>query len=63
MRGSLGETIGEGVCADEHAWAPGRVVKLFKSGHSRRLSWHEAQMTHAVFAAGGPGRSCWAWLP
>ena len=54
MRGSLGEKIGEGVCADVHAWAPGQVVKLFKSGHSRRLSWHEAQMTHAVFAAGGP---------
>jgi hypothetical protein len=54
MGGSLGEKIGEGVCADVHAWAPGQVVKLFKSGHSRRLSWHEAQMTHAVFAAGGP---------
>jgi streptomycin 6-kinase len=54
MRGSLGEKIGEGVCADVHAWAPGQVVKLFKSGHSRRLGWHEAQMTHAVFAAGGP---------
>ena len=54
MRGSLGEKIGEGVCADVHAWAPGQVVKLFKSGHPRRLSWHEAQMTHAVFAAGGP---------
>ena len=54
MRGSLGEKIGEGVCADVHAWAPGQVVKLFKSGHSRRLSWHEVHMTHAVFAAGGP---------
>jgi Ser/Thr protein kinase RdoA (MazF antagonist) len=29
-------------------------VKLFKSGHSRRLGWHEVRMTHAVFAAGGP---------
>jgi phosphotransferase family enzyme len=54
MRGSLGEKIGEGVCADVHAWAPGQVVKLFKSGHSRRLGWHEVRMTHAVFAAGGP---------
>ncbi len=54
MRGSLGEKIGEGVAADVHAWAPGQVVKLFKSGVSRRLSWHEVQMTHTVFAAGGP---------
>jgi len=54
VRGSLGEKIGEGVCADVHAWAPGQVVKLFKSGMSRRLSWHEVHMTHAVFAAGGP---------
>jgi aminoglycoside phosphotransferase (APT) family kinase protein len=29
-------------------------VKLFKSGSSRRLGWHEAHMTDAVFAAGGP---------
>ena len=54
MRGSLGEKIGEGACADVHAWAPGQIVKLFKSGVSRRLSWHEAQMTHAVFTAGAP---------
>ena len=54
MRGSLGEKIGEGATADVHAWAPGQVVKLFKAGVSRRLSWHEAQMTDAVFAAGGP---------
>jgi hypothetical protein len=54
MRGSLGEKIGEGASADVHAWAPGQVVKLFKSVMSRRLSWHEVQMTHAVFAAGGP---------
>ena len=54
MRGSLGEKIGEGASADVHAWAPGQVVKLFKSGASRRLSWHEAQMTDAVFAAGAP---------
>jgi aminoglycoside phosphotransferase (APT) family kinase protein len=54
MRGSLGEKIGEGASADVHAWAPGQVVKLFKSGVPRRLSWHEVQMTHTVFAAGGP---------
>ena len=54
MRGSLGEKIGEGAYADVHAWAPGQVVKLFKSGVPRRLSWWEARMTRAVFAAGGP---------
>ena len=54
MRGSLGEKIGEGASAEVHAWAPGQVVKLFKSGVSRRLGWHEAHMTDAVFAAGGP---------
>ena len=54
MRGSLGEKIGEGASADVHAWAPGQVVKLFKSGVSRRLGWHEAHMTDAVFAAGAP---------
>ena len=54
MRGSLGEKIGEGAAAEVHAWAPGQVVKLFKPGASRRLSWHEAHMTDAVFAAGAP---------
>ena len=54
MQGSLGEKIGEGVSADVHAWAPGQVIKLFKAGMPRRLSWHEVHMTHAVFAAGGP---------
>jgi aminoglycoside phosphotransferase (APT) family kinase protein len=54
MRGSLGEKIGEGAMADVHAWAPGQVVKLFKAGVSRRLSWHEAHMTDAVFSAGAP---------
>jgi Ser/Thr protein kinase RdoA (MazF antagonist) len=54
MRGSLGEKIGEGVFADVHAWAPGQVVKLFKAGVSQRLSRHEARVTRAVFAAGGP---------
>ena len=52
MQGSLGEKIGEGVFADVHAWAPGRAVKLFKSGVSQRLCGHEARMTRAVFAAG-----------
>ena len=54
MRGSLGEKIGEGAFADVHAWAPGQVVKLFKAGVPRRVSWHEARMTRAVFAAGAP---------
>jgi len=54
MRGSLREKIGEGVSADVHAWAPGQVVKLFKAGVSRRLSWHEAQKTDAIFTAGAP---------
>jgi len=54
MQGSLGEKIGEGVSADVHAWAPGQVVKLFKSGVSPRLSRHEARMARAVFAAGAP---------
>ena len=61
MRGSLGEKIGEGVAAEVHAWAPGQVVKLFKPGASRRLNWHEAHMTDAVFAAGAPARRCSAW--
>jgi Ser/Thr protein kinase RdoA (MazF antagonist) len=52
MRGSLGEKIGEGAFADVHAWAPGRVVKLFKAGVSRVLPRHEARMTRAVVAAG-----------
>ena len=54
MRGSLGEKIGEGAFADVHAWAPGQVVKLFKAGVPQRVSWWEARMTRAVFAAGGP---------
>ena len=54
MPGSLGEKIGEGAFADVHAWAPGQVVKLFKAGVPRRVSWWEARMTRAVFAAGGP---------
>jgi aminoglycoside phosphotransferase (APT) family kinase protein len=54
MQGFLGEKIGEGASADVHAWAPGQVVKLFRSASSRRLGWHEAHMTDAVFAAGAP---------
>src|SRR5262245_38725228 len=54
MQGSLGEKIGEGAFSDVHAWAPGQVVKLFTADVPRRLSWWEARMTRAVFAAGGP---------
>jgi Ser/Thr protein kinase RdoA (MazF antagonist) len=54
MRGSLGEKIGEGFFAEVHAWAPGQAVKLSKPGVPRRVSRHEARMTRAVFAAGGP---------
>ena len=54
MQGYLGEKIGDGAFADVHAWAPGQVVKLFKAGIPRRVSWWEARMTRAVFAAGGP---------
>lgn len=54
MGGSLGEKIGEGVFAEVHAWAPGQAVKLFKAGVWRWLCRHEASMTRAVFAAGGP---------
>ena len=54
MPGSLGEKIGEGAAADVHAWAPGQVVKPFKGQVSPWLSRHEARMTRAVFAAGGP---------
>jgi len=54
MQGSLGEKIGQGVFADVHAWAPGQVVKLSKPGIPQWVVQHEAQMTRAVFAAGGP---------
>ena len=54
MGGSLGEKIGEGASSDVHVWAPGQVVKLFKAGVPRRISWWEARMTRAVFDAGGP---------
>jgi hypothetical protein len=54
MQGVLGEKIGEGGTSDVHAWAPGQVVKLFKPGAAQGLGWHEARMTRAVFAAGGP---------
>jgi hypothetical protein len=54
MRGSLGEKVGEGKMADIPAWAPGQVLKLFKAGVPRLFGEHEARMTRAVFAAGGP---------
>ena len=52
MLGSLGAKIGEGVTADVHAWAPGRVIKLFRSGVPHRIIMYEARMTRAVFLAG-----------
>jgi len=54
MQGSLGEKIGQGVFADVHAWAPAQVVKLSKPGIPHWVLQHEAQVTRAVFAAGGP---------
>jgi Ser/Thr protein kinase RdoA (MazF antagonist) len=54
MRGSLGDKIGEGAFADVHAWAPGQVVKLFKASLPPWVAAHEARVTRAVFAAGGP---------
>lgn len=52
MLGSLGAKIGEGATAEVHAWAPGRVIKLFRSGVPHRISMHEARMTRAVFLSG-----------
>lgn len=54
MAGAIGEKIGEGAMAEVYAWAPGQVLKLFKPTFRRRVGWWEAQMTRAVFAAGGP---------
>eukprot|EP01035_Chromulina_nebulosa_P041584 gene41584-56268_t len=54
MQGSLGEKVGEGASADVHAWSPGQVVKLFRSGVPRRLALHELRMTRTAFAAGVP---------
>jgi tRNA A-37 threonylcarbamoyl transferase component Bud32 len=51
---ALGEKLGEGAFSDVHAWAPGQVVKLFKASVPRRLGRHEARVTRAIFAAGGP---------
>jgi Ser/Thr protein kinase RdoA (MazF antagonist) len=51
---SLGEKISEGATADIHAWAPGQVLKLSKAGVPQWLGEHEARVTRAVFAAGGP---------
>lgn len=52
--GSLGEKIGEGTVSDVHAWAPGKVVKLFKAGFPRRLANWEARMTRAAHASALP---------
>lgn len=54
MQGSLGEKIGEGHFAEVYAWAPGRVLKLFRSAVPGRIAAYEAHMTQAVFEAGGP---------
>jgi aminoglycoside phosphotransferase (APT) family kinase protein len=51
---ALGEKLGEGAFSEVHAWASGQVVKLFKAGVPRRLGRHEARVTRAIFAAGGP---------
>lgn len=52
MHQSLGVKIGEGATADVHAWAPGQVMKLFKTGIPHRIGMHEARITRAIFAAG-----------
>jgi hypothetical protein len=54
MQGSLGEKIGEGAFSEAYAWAPGRVVKLFKAGVSPQFGRHEMRMIRAVLAAGLP---------
>jgi len=54
MGGAIGEKLGEGAFAEVHAWAPGQVIKLARVGASPRILSHEARMTRAVFAAGGP---------
>ena len=41
--GSLGENMNEGGTADIHAWAPGRVVKLFKHGFPAELGQQEGR--------------------
>jgi Phosphotransferase enzyme family len=54
MPQGIGDKIGAGATADVHIWAPGQVLKLYKPGFPRRLAVHEANMTRAVFLAGGP---------
>lgn len=54
MGGAIGEKLGEGAFAEVCAWAPGQVIKLARVGASPRILCHEARMTRAVFAAGGP---------
>lgn len=48
------EKIGEGATADIHVWAPGQIVKLFKTDVSPGFSRREARMTRAAVAAGAP---------
>lgn len=43
--------IGAGATAEVHAWAPGRVVKLYKDGVPHRISMYEAWVTRAVHSA------------
>lgn len=54
MTHPLGDKIGEGVFSDIHAYGPGQVVKLLKARFPAGYGRHEARMTRAVFAAGGP---------
>jgi aminoglycoside phosphotransferase (APT) family kinase protein len=54
MQGSLGEKIGQGAFSEAYAWAPGQVVKLFKSGVSHQFGRHEVRMIRTVLAAGLP---------
>jgi len=48
----LGPKIGEGATSDVHAWAPGQVVKLFKSGIPQHVGDHEIRMMRALSGAG-----------
>jgi Ser/Thr protein kinase RdoA (MazF antagonist) len=52
MQGSIGAKIGAGATSDVHAWAPERVVKLYKVWAPHRVSAYEAWITRAVHATG-----------
>lgn len=54
MEPRLGEEIGRGHFSEVYAFGPGRVVKLFKVGIPPLIAGYEANLTQAVFAAGGP---------